>query len=354
MVKELPQILKASFEETLEKHVLPSLCIGCATCFAVCPFNCLEYVNEKPILVRECRSCGICAQVCPRHHLSVPELERFVFGRERRNDEKFGIFRRAVIAQTTDQKIKKVCQDGGVVTTLLVYALNEGLIDGAVLSGVSEIEPLKAVPKLATTMKEIVDCAGTRYTYSPSMLALKEGILQKKKSLAFVGTPDQIQAFRRIQALPLKKYSEAVTFTVGVFCSECFTYEGLVKRLMQKELGIDVAEVAKINIKGKLLVTTKSGKVEEIRLKEAKQHVRNCITQCSDFSTELADISVGGLGLEGWTFTILRTEKGLNLFQEAEAKGLIRTRKAEEENQVLDLLVKFSKKKRENATNVNL
>jgi len=350
----MPQISKASFEETLGTHVLPSLCIGCATCVAVCPFDCLDYVNEKPFLVRECRSCGICAQVCPRYRLSVPELERFVFDRERRNDEEFGIFRRTVVAQTADQKIRKVCQDGGVVTTLLVCALNKGLIDGAVLSGVSETEPLKAVPKLATTMKEIVDCAGTRYTYSPSMLALKEGILQKKKSLAFVGTPDQIQAFRRIQALPLKKYSEAVAFTVGVFCSECFTYDGLVKRLMQKELGIDAAKVAKINIKGKILVTTKSGKVKEIRLKEAKQHVRNCITQCSDFSAELADISVGGLGLEGWTFTILRTEKGLDLFQEAENKGLIRTRKAEEENQVLDLLVKLSKKKRENAANVNL
>jgi coenzyme F420 hydrogenase subunit beta len=350
----MPKFPKTSFEETLGKHVLPSLCIGCATCVAVCPFNCLEYVNEKPFLARECKSCGICAQVCPRYHMSVPELERFVFGRERRNDEEFGIFRHAVIAQTTNQKIKKVCQDGGIVTTLLVYALNEGLIDGAVLSDVSEVEPLKAVPKLATSTNEIVGCAGTRYTYSPSMLALKEGILQKKKSLAFVGTPDQIQAFRRIQALPLKKFSGTVTFTVGVFCSECFTYAGLVKRLMQKELRIDTAEVTKINIKSKLLVTTKSGKVEEIRLKEAKQHVRNCITQCLDFSAELADISVGGLGLEGWTFTILRTEKGLDLFQEAEAKGLILTRRVKEEPQVLDLLIKLSKRKRENAANINL
>jgi coenzyme F420 hydrogenase subunit beta len=354
MVKDLPQIPKASFEETLGKHVLPSLCIGCASCAVVCPFNCLDYVNEKPFLARECKSCGICAQVCPRYHLFIPELDKFVFGRERRDEEDFGIFRRVVIAQTTDPKIKRVCQDGGVVTTLLVYALNEGLIDGVVLSGVDEIEPLKAVPKLATNAKEIMDCAGTRYTYSPSMLALKEGILQKRKNLAFVGTPDQIQALRMIQALPLKKYSEAVVFTVGVFCSECFTYEGLVKQLMQSEMRIDATEVAKINIKGKLLVTTKSGKVEEIRLKEAKKHVRNCVTRCSDFSAELADVSVGGLGLEGWTFTILRTEKGIELFQEAEEKGLIRAKTVEEEKQVLDLLIKLSKKKRENAENVTL
>ncbi len=349
----MPQFPKVSFEETLGTHVLPSLCIGCATCVIVCPFECLEYANEKPSLVKECKVCGICAQVCPRYRLSVPELERLVFGRERRAEEEFGILRHVVIAQAVDPKIRRVCQDGGVVTALLVYALNEGLIDGAVLSGVSETKPLKAVPKLATTIDGIVGCAGTRYTYSPSMLVLKEGVKQKKKSLAFVGTPDQIQAFRRIQALPLKKFSEAVAFTVGVFCSECFTYEGLVDQLIRKGLGIDALEVAKLNIKGKLLVTTKSGRVEEVRLKEAKQHVRSCIKQCSDFSAELADISVGGLGLEDWTFTILRTEKGLNMFQGAEAKGLIRTRKAEEEPQVLDLLVKLSKRKRENVANVN-
>jgi len=348
MVKDVVQILKASFEETLGRNVLPSLCIGCASCVVVCPFNCLDYVDEKPFLARECKSCGICAQICPRYRLSIPNLEQFVFGRERKYDEDFGIFRRIVIAQATDQKIRKVCQDGGVVTALLVYALNEGLIDSAVLSCVDQIVPLKAVPKLATTKKEIMDCAGTRYTYSPSMLALKEAILLKRKNLAFVGTPDQIQAFRMIQTLPLKKFSEAVVFTFGVFCSECFTYEGLIRQLIQKELKIDLAEVAKINIKGKLLVTTRSGKVNEISLKEAKKHVRKCVTQCSDFSSELADVSVGGLGLEGWTFTVLRTEKGLEIFKEAEEKGLIQARPVGEENQVLDLLRKLSRKKREN------
>jgi coenzyme F420 hydrogenase subunit beta len=347
-VKDVPQIPKASFEETLGNHVLPSLCIGCASCVIVCPFSCLDYANEKPLLVKECRSCGICAQVCPRFRLSISKLEQLVFGRERRSDEDFGIFHHIVIAQTTDLKIKNICQDGGVITTLLVHALNEGLIDGAVLSGVDENEPLKAVPKFAATVDEIMDCAGTRYTYSPSMLALKEGVVQKRKSLAFVGTPDQIQALRMIQALPLKKYSESVAFTIGVFCSECFTYEGLIKQMVQKELGIDAAEVAKINIKGKLLVTTKSGKVRENPLKEVKNHVRNCIVQCSDFSSELADISVGGLGLEEWSLTILRTEKGLKLFQEAEEKGLIRTKVVEKEGQIMNLLIKLSKKKREN------
>jgi coenzyme F420 hydrogenase subunit beta len=278
----------------------------------------------------------------------MPALERLVFGRKRKKNEDFGIYRRAVIAQTKNKNLMKKCQDGGVVTTLLVHALEDEIIDGAVLSGVNEEEPLRAVPKLATTTKEVIECAGTRYTYSPSMLAFKEGILQKKESLAFVGTPCQINAVRKIQALPLKRYSRALGFTIGILCSECFTYDGLVKELFQRNLGIDPHEVEKVNIKGKMIVTMKSGENRTVRLKDAKKYASNCVFSCSDFSAELADISVGGLGLDGWTFTILRTEKGEELFRKAESEGLIRTKLIAGEK-APDLLVKLSRKKRENA-----
>ena len=348
----MPKFPKVSFKETLGKHVLPELCIGCGTCVTVCPFDCLDYVDGKPLLVSECKSCGICAQVCPRYGLVLSDLEKFVFGRERRTDEDFGIYRRMVIAQSTDKRILDKCQDGGIVTSILVNALESGAIQGAVLSGTSKKEPLKTVPKLTTTVEEIIDCAGTRYTYSPSMLALKEAVLQKKK-VAFVGTPDQIQAFRRIQAFPLRKYGDAVAFTIGLFCSECFTYDGLVNSLIRRKLGVNPSEVKKINIKGKLLVATKSGEVKTISLKEAKRYANSCVRSCVDFSSELADISVGGLGLDGWTFTILRTPKGEEMFEKAESKGLIRTRPVEEEKRALNLLAMLSRRKRAKAMAVS-
>ena len=350
----MPPIPKVSFEESLEEDVLPSLCIGCGSCIVVCPFNCLEYVDAKPVLVKECRSCGICAQICPKYNLSMPALEQLVFGRERNDDEDFGIYRRLVVAQARDENILKVCQDGGIVTAVLVHALQKGIIDGAVLSGTNKDKPLRAVPKLAKTTKEIIDCAGTRYTYSPNMLVLGEGFQQKMKSLAFVGTPCQIHAVRRLQAVPLRKYSKALAFSIGVFCSECFTHDGLVEELIKEKLGIDPHEVGKVNIKGKLIVTTRSGHVKKASLKEAKKYASNCVYSCSDFSAELADISVGGLGLDGWTFTILRTKRGEELFQSAESEGRIRTRPIEEEKRAFGLLGRLSKKKRENASKQNL
>ena len=338
---------KLGFEETLQQTVvLQDLCSGCAACILVCPFGCLEYFEEKPKLIKKCEICGICPKVCPRFEFSQATLEKLVFEREHQPEEEFGIHKRLVIAQTTNESILRSCQDGGVVSALLTYAFNNGMIDSAIVSATRKQEPWFPVPRLISTPQEVLDSAGTRYTYSPNLLALQEAVKQKKKSLAFVGTPCQIQSLRKIEAFPLKKYSCIINFTIGLMCTESFTYEGLMKRHVEGVLGVDLNDVTKINIKGKVLITTKSGEIKEISLQEAKQYTRKGCLPCTDFSSELADISTGGLGLSDWTFTIIRTKKGEEIFDSAEKVGAVRTRPAEEEKFAMNLLVKLSRRKR--------
>jgi len=338
---------KLSFEETLlEKVVLEENCIGCGACVLVCPFGCLEYFEQKPKLVKKCEVCGICPRVCPRYEWSLSDLEKLVFGRERKPNEDFGIYQRLVFAQTTDKDIMPSCQDGGVVTTLISFALKNGIIDGAFLSGLTMDKPFYPVPVLATTPKEVLNCAGTRYTYSPNLLAIQEAFKQKRQSLAFVGTPCQIQAIRKMEVAKLRRYIGRIKIAIGLMCTESFTYEGLMEKQIQQILGINLNDVKKINIKGKIIVTTNSGDVKTISLVEAKRYTRKSCLPCTDFSAELADISTGGLGLAGWTLTIIRTETGRELFENAEKAGLIKTRHVEEEKNALKLLVRLSTKKR--------
>jgi len=343
---ESPKLL--SFGEILVKVVRAEKCIGCSACVAVCPVGCLEYVEGKPKLVKKCANCGICVIVCPQYEYTFPALEESVFGRQRKPEEEFGIYQRIIIAQANDEKILQTCQDGGVATALLTYALERGIIDGAAVSGVSRDKPFYPVPKLATTPQEVLECAGTRYTYSPNLLAFHEGISQDKKRLAFVGTPCQIHALRKIEKL-LLEYVNPLRLAIGLLCTESFTYEGLLEKHIQGELGIDLNDIKKMNIKAKVLVTTKSGETHIIPLKEAKQYTRKGCTLCTDFSAELADISVGGLGLSDWTFTIIRTKKGEELFRGAVREGFLKTRSVKEEQGAFDLLVRLSKRKREAA-----
>lgn len=338
---------KLGFEETLlERVVSPKRCVGCGACVLVCPFGCLEYFEQQPRLVKKCEVCGICPRACPRYEYSQQDLEQLVFGRKREPTDEFGIYQRLVLSQTTDTNIAPIGQDGGIVTTLVTYAMKNGLIDGALLSGVSRDKPFHPTPVLATTPAEVLRCAGTRYTYSPNLLAIREALEQKRNSLAFVGTPCQIQAIRKMEAAKLRKFTGKIRFAIGLMCTESFTYEGLMEKQVQETLGIKLHDIKKMNIKGKIIVTTYSGDVKTISLAEAKRYTRKSCLSCQDFSAELADISAGGLGLDGWTMTIVRTEAGRELFEAAEKVGVVRTRPVEEAKNSLNLLVKLSKKKR--------
>ena len=338
-------IQKVSFEDTLKKSVIERLlCTGCASCVISCPYNCLEYVDGGPKIVSECKVCGICAQVCPRFNFSMSSLEHFVFGRKRSADEEFGIYKRILVAQTKSSEIMDVCQDGGVVTSLLVCAIEDELISGAALSGRSPDKPLKGLPKLALSKNDILACSGTRYTYSPNMLALRDAVQRKVGKLAFVGTPCQIHAIRRMQMLPLKKYADPVKFTVGLFCTESFSCDGLIRQLSKS--GVNPNDVIKMNIKGKLILKMKDGAINALPLKDIKAAACDFCSACTDFSAELADISAGGLGLNEWTLTIVRTDVGDEMVRRAEAKGIIES-KPLEDRRVIDLLIRLSRSKRE-------
>ena len=337
---------KIRFEASLATAVIESeKCVGCGACVVVCPFSCLEYVKGKPRLVKECQACGICAQVCPRYEWSRAKMENFVFGRARKPEEEFGVYRRLAIAQATDGRILKVCQDGGVATALLLFALEKGSIDSAIVAGTSKEKPFYPNPKLATTSEDLLEAAGTKYSCSPNVLLLTDVAKQRKANVAFVGIPCQIQAVRNMQMAGLKEYTASLKFLIGLMCSECFTYEGLMENHIRGKLGISLADIRKMNIKGKMLVTTDSG-VTSIPLAEIKQYAQKSCSVCDDFSSELADISVGGLGLDGWTFAIIRTDKGEALFSSAEKTGFLKTKIVDTKTKALNLLIKFSKKKR--------
>ncbi|HVP92554.1 MAG TPA: coenzyme F420 hydrogenase/dehydrogenase beta subunit N-terminal domain-containing protein, partial [Acidobacteriota bacterium] len=251
----MPEAPSLGFKDSLKEILLSGRCTGCAACVVVCPVNSLRYHAGKPELYGKCASCEACARACARYkpHTSS-SVERFVFGREKTGYEKFGIYSKILVARSTDHKILRACQDGGVATSLLIFTLKNKIIEGAAVSSVKKCKPLRPLPVFATTTKQLLESAGTRYCYSPNLLALQEGIKQGKKAMAFVGTPCQVEALRRIQMIPLKNYPERPKLTIGLLCSECYSYEGLVEDYIGRKLQINPADVDKIQIKAKLIL----------------------------------------------------------------------------------------------------
>ncbi|MFH1821180.1 MAG: Coenzyme F420 hydrogenase/dehydrogenase, beta subunit C-terminal domain [Methanobacteriota archaeon] len=336
---------KPGFDELLNNVVLKGICASCGACVAVCPINVLAYEKMEPKLVGKCTNCGICLRVCPRYKSPFAEAENFVFGRQRKPEEEYGIYKQAMVARSADEEILARAQDGGVVTTLLASALESGLIDAAIVSSVNSNNPWEPLPLLAKTRSEIISSAGTRYSLSPGLTLLKSAVTSGLSKIAFVGTPCQILAVRRIQK-SLSKYAKSIALTIGLFCTENFRHDGLMVEKIQKELGVNLNDIKKVNIKGKFLVHQKSGETKEIPLKELLKFAIASCHNCGDFSAELSDISCGGVGLDGKTYTLIRTDKGAAVFEDVVKKGMLKIEPVENFPFPTKILVKLSKDKR--------
>jgi len=346
----------AHWRDLFAQVVDTGVCTGCAACVVACPRGVLTYEDERPVQTDAesgaggCRfgdaGCTVCARACARLHGDDCELlSSAVVGRARRDDEPAGVAGTVVAARASCAATHAAGQDGGFVTALLGWALEHGMIDGAVVSGVDPSAPLQPQPVVATTPAELRAAARSRYTYSANPLALRD--VSPSRRVALVGTPCQVSAVRRAQASGLKRF-RSVVFTVGLMCSESFTVEGLLHGVLESRLGIALGDVRKLNIKGRLLVSVPPGRegllrdgaiegsaarivepgLVEVPLRECKPFAREACHWCPDFAAELADVSAGGLGLDGWTVVMARTATGEDWLHAAAFDGAVDLRDA--------------------------
>jgi coenzyme F420-reducing hydrogenase beta subunit len=80
-----------------------------------------------------------------------------------------------------------------------------------------------------------------------------------------------------------------------------------------------------INIKGKVVIRLVNKEVKTVSLKKYREWARPACLYCLDYGAENADIGAGGIGLDGWTYTLIRTNRGHEAFQSALAAGKLET-----------------------------
>lgn len=337
--------------------VQTDICCGCSACVVACPHHVIEMEDFRPQMrdltlgIDNCvhgeKNCSLCAMACLRLDSHYEEMENSLFGRRRKHpSEPWGIARSMVLARSKDGGILPKGQDGGVVTALLAWMLETGEIEGACVSKPSAEKPWFDDPFVATSKEELIEAAGSRYTYCSTPLALKDAAERKMKKVAVVGVSCESTAIREMEAEGIRKWTRMVKFVAGLMCNETFAYEPFIFDIVKGRYGVDLERIAKINVKGDVFVTLDDGSDIVIPLDECKPYANAWCHHCPDFAAEHADISFGGLGMTGWTMCLIRTDYGEDVWNRAIDAGIFETRAADQEPHALKVLDGLAKKQR--------
>ncbi|HDR73609.1 MAG TPA: coenzyme F420 hydrogenase subunit beta [Methanoculleus sp.] len=256
-----------------------------------------------------------------------------------------GNYKECISARATDRSILARAQDGGIVTQLFAFALDEGIIDGAIVAGQGP-EPWQPEPIVATTRQELLAAQGTRYNICPNMALIKEATRSYGLDrVGVVGTPCQMQAVRKAQLYPvgMRYVGDKIALAIGIFCMENFPYQGF-EAMTEDFCNVKLESAAKMDIgKGKYSVYTERGDVKQMPLKHTLKFVQPGCHVCLDYVANLADVSTGSVGSpDGWSTVFVRTKIGDDVWAKAMAAGCFETKPIEEVKPGLELVTKLA------------
>jgi coenzyme F420 hydrogenase subunit beta len=322
-----------TFQNLIEEVQKPGLCHHCGGCVTFC-----TAINYGALALDEhgiphfgdrekCIECGLCYSICPEIDELRAETDK-VAGWV----PPMGRILETTVARAKDAVIRNQATDGGVVTALLIHLFDRGHIDGAIVT--RQTGPFQREPWLATTRQEIFDAAGfyldssagmNRFghdysTYSPSVQEFRPMLQKGLRRVAMVGTPCQIKAVRKMEALGVVP-SDSIRYTLGLFCSGNFSFGDKQRRELEQMGRFAWEDVRKINLKDDLILVLNTGQRRSLPLEKLAAFKRYACHYCSDYAAEYADISFGGIGAdEGWTTVVTRTALGRAIL--ADARGL--------------------------------
>ncbi len=330
---------KKASQKLYDEVIMSGLCTLCGACIGACPYF---KVNPRRGKIRRIDICdrdeGQCYQYCPRTYTDVDAIYRKIFGVPYGEDEiGVGVIKDAFLARTTDSDIQSKAQDGGSVTTLLLAALQAGMVDAVIETKMSADKSPGGF--IARNKEELLSCAGNSYESGAALETLNSVPPDSQEKLAIVGLPCQIAAVAKMKAEPPRNRFniDNVKLVVGLFCGWSLTPGSFHEFLEQN---YDLSQIVKFDIPHHPGHTfdlyMKSGKKEEIEIEDVRQFINESCSYCCDMTAQFADVSVGSgrAAFRGWNTVIVRTEAGAKVVELAKKKGALETQPIPPENLV--------------------
>ena len=273
---------------------------------------------------------------CSGKEVNWPELTKSSFPENETVHPYLGAYRELNIGWATDFAVRRAAGSAGVITTTLMYLLEKGLIDGAVVLGMDEKEPWHNKSYIATSKEEILRGAQSKYTISSNNEILDE-IERFDGNLAYVGLPCQVHSIRKLQAANDPSVKN-IKYIIAPYCGLNLHFSSIIS-FMRAHGAKDHTKITDLKFRegewpGHMRIEMNDGTVMELKKFFANYlipfHIMKRCWYCVDGSNEFADISVGDAWApvyeergKGFSIVVSRSKKGTELLHQMKEEGWI-------------------------------
>ncbi len=314
------------WKNLLTEVIESGLCTLCGACSGFCPY--LTYYKGRIVILDNCDrvSDTQCYEYCPRTFTDLDALSQIVFGSSY-SIEPIGHAKKVMIARSSDTQIRTRAQYGGVVTTVLSFALDSGLIDGVLLT--KTMSDKTPQPFLVRNSEDLAQCTGSNYMACPVLYGYNQFSKRDNAGnnrLAIVATPCQVLAITKMKHKPPQNKPDAanIKLVIGLFCTWALAPDRFYHFL---KAAVNLDDVTKFDVPpppaSRFDVYAKSG-IVSLPLEQVRQFTMPACSYCTDMTSEFADISIGAAeGIEKWNTVIIRTDRGEELWQALTSKNKV-------------------------------
>jgi coenzyme F420 hydrogenase subunit beta len=334
-----------TLQHILESLVIkPGICTGCGACVALAKPGTARMVQSPTGVIPEfdsnCELPQFAWTACPGKGINYPELYLQHYG-SLPTDWRVGHVDKLWTGHASDPSIRRAGASGGTTTAVLIYLLETGRIDAAILAKQGVPSPEQASWFIARNREDILSCVQSVYVPVAMLDCLPQ--LESGKKYAITLVPEQSAALRTLQQARHEP-ARQIEYVLGPYTGTALDPRAIRSLLRANKIAND-DPITSLKWRagewpGYLEILTASGR--EIRSKKVYYnflipfYVTQTSLQSMDFANEFTDLSVGdawspkfeSLG-QGFSVIASRNSKMTAILNEMATQNLLTLEPAE-------------------------